>query len=427
MEGPAQATPWLMLIVIALASVGGSAFMAFAETCLTSLSQSRTQALMASEGQRAKALKLWLDQPHAVLVTLLVGNTLADVVATALLTKAALEIWGDPAVAWVIGIMTFLSLTYGEILPKALARVHAVRAAVPTIQVVAVLHYALLPATWLLSHYTRFTVRALGGGRSDRSDVTEAELEAMVDLGSREGTLAPAKADHLRAVFRLYERTVREILVPRTDLVAVDLEDAPEALVKAVDASGHSRVPAYRGRIDEIAGILHAKDLLHRVLSLGRTPTSAEIEECLREPVYVPESMRLDTLLWLFRSKRQHLAIVLDEYGGTAGIVALEDVLEELVGEIWDEHDEEAPVLVRRGPGRWTASGRVSLSELEEKLGLELPEAPEYDTLAGLLMDLAGRVPAAGSAHEHGGYRFEVLTANEKTVGLVRATKLEPR
>jgi putative hemolysin len=370
-------------------------------------------------------LELWLTKPHDILVTVLVGNTVANTLASALMTDLMSALLGDTALSVAVGVTSFLILVFGEITPKTLAREHAMAAAVPVMLVMRVVHVTLLPVTWFITHLSRVGARLTGASTNTSRDVTQEEIEAMIDLASREGTIAGSRADTLRAVFHLADRSVREIMVPRTDVMALDIDLAPADFVLGVDQSGHSRIPVFRGSVDEVVGVLHAKDLLHHSIAKGQPRTTEEIRAMLRDPLFVPETMRLDTLLRLFRRGRQHLAVVLEESGGTAGIATLEDVLEELVGEIWDEHDEEDPVLVRRGPGRWTADGRIPLSVLEEKLGLPIPSEASFETLGGLLMEVSGEVPRTGQTLEFGGYRFEVLTGDEKRVGLVRAVKLE--
>lgn len=409
----------LALSAAVLGCVFGSSFFSFSETCLTSLPESRAQSIISRDPRRNGVLLLWIEKPHEVLTTILVGNNLANIIATALMTRLAMITWGEAAVTAAVGIMTFLVLVFGEVTPKTLARQHAARLAVPVMQVLRFLRILLFPVTWLLSLVARLAVRLTGGDTKPGSDVTEDEIQAMIDLGSREGMISGAKARYLRSVFDLGTRSVREVLVARREIEAINLDASVEELLCQVAGSPHSRIPAYRGTIDDIVGILHARDLLQRLALPGARISREELEGLLREPLLVPETMVLERLLRLFRRSRQHLVVVLDEFGGTMGIVTLEDVLEELVGEIWDEHDEaEAPVLVRRGPGRWHAHGRLPASVLEKTTGIELSREG-YDTLAGLLLQLAGEVPAVGRRFELADATFEVLSGDEKKVGLV--------
>jgi len=416
---PASAS--LALVVAVGACVVASAFFSLSETCLTSLTEARTQAIVARSGRRGRVLLSWLERPHEVLTTILVGNNVANIVATALMTRLALQLWGEVAVSSAVGIMTFLVLVFGEITPKTVARQHAVRLAVPVMHVLRVLAFALAPVTWLLARLATASARLTGGrGAAGSSDVTEDEIEAMIDLGSREKTIAPLKARYLRGVFGLGTRSAREIMVARTDVDAIDGDWPVEQIVRRLAESQFSRMPVYRGTIDSVVGILHGRDLLLALVGRRDLPTADELHALLREPIFVPETMVLERLLRLFRRTRQHLVVVLDEHGGTAGIVTLEDVLEELVGEIRDEHDdEESPVIVRRGPGRWQADGRIPLTALGLAIGVDLPRE-SVDTLAGLLMRAAGKVPEPGSRLELSGVRFEVLSGDEKRVGQVR-------
>jgi putative hemolysin len=399
-----------------------SAFFSFSETCLTSLSESKAHAILARGSRHASVLELWLAQPHEVLTTILIGNNVANNYAPVLMT-ALVQVWtGKPSLALAGGLMTVLVLLFGEITPKILARQYAERTAVPVLLVLRAFYVVIRPATWLFVAIPRGIGRVFGWEIGRNQDVTEDEIQAMIDLGRREGVLAETKGEYLRAVFELADRQVRDIMVARMDLVALDLDLPPEELVRRADGCDHSRIPVYRGSIDDIVGVLHVKDLLHLLASSEAPADHKAIKLLLRQPRFVPETMKLETLLATFRSGRQHLAVALDEFGGTAGIVTLEDVLEELVGEIRDEHDPdvEEAALVAAGPQRWTAPGRLPLAVLERELELEIPRGAAYETLGGLLMDLAGTVPKEGQRLSRRGWKFEVLTGDDKRVGLVR-------
>lgn len=417
---------WPGLVAAFASCLLGSCFFSFSETCLTSLSESRAHAILGAQPRRGGVLRLWLDTPHEVLTTILIGNNIANSLAAVIMAQLTNVLFGKVAIAWASGLMTLLVLVFGEITPKTLARQHADRAAIPVLLALRVFHSLLRPVTWLFVVLARGAVRLFGKDMHDGQDITEAELQAMVDLARREGILDTAKARYLRAVFDLAERQVREIMVARPDMDVLDLDADPAELVRGVDASEHSRIPVYRGDVDNVVGVLHAKDLLHLLASREGAVGREQLQLLLRQPLFVPESMRLETLLGVFRESHQHLVVVLDEFGGTAGIATLEDVLEELVGEIRDEHDEAfmEPALVEAGPSRWTAPGRLPLMMLERQLGLETPRDSGYETLAGLLMDLAGEVPQPGHQRTFHGFRFEVLTGDERRIGLVRIERL---
>lgn len=427
-DDPPEATGGAMGLALAVGlCVLASAFFSFSETCLTSLSDSRAHALIARGGRRARVLLLWLERPHEVLTAILVGNNLANIVATALMTRLAQDLWGQAAVSVAVGIMTFLVLVFGEVTPKTLARRHAAAVAVPALHVLRPVNAVLRPVTWLLAKVAVVALRLSGGQGAGGRDVTEEEIEAMIDLGRREGALPEDKSRYLRGIFELETRTVREIMVARPDVVALDLDQPIDELVRQVDEAPHSRLPAYRGTIDRIVGVVHVKDMMHVLARRKGRATAEDFAGVLREPRFVPESLALNKLLDLFLRSRQHLVVVLDEYGGTTGLATLEDVLEELVGEIQDEYDPAVDqLLVSRGPESWTAPGRLAVSVLEQELDLQLPREQPFDTLAGLLMHLAGEVPAVGSEQEWGGFRFRVVTGDAKRVGIVRLDRIAP-
>ncbi|MEM7244344.1 MAG: hemolysin family protein [Acidobacteriota bacterium] len=414
--------PWLL--VSFACCLLGSAFFSFSETCLTSLSESKAKAVQDTWGRRGEVLTLWRESPQGVLTTILIGNNVTNVLAPVLLSELMRAMLGEDrvavALAWASSITTFMLLVFGEITPKTLARQHSERLAVPVMTLLAPIHSLLRPATWVFVRLARLAVRMFGGELSGAQGMSAGEIQAAIDLGQRAGVLDRSRARALNGVFALADTPVREIMVARPEMECLDLEGDAGDLVERVSRTRFSRLPVVRGHVDEVVGVLHVKDLL-RELARGAEPSTRLLRRLSRQPLFVPETTRLDRLLGVFQSDRQHLAVVLDEHGGTAGVVSLEDILEELVGEIHDEHDTgEEMRLVPAGTSRWVAPGRLPIAVLQRQLGLELPREPGYETLAGLLMDLAGHVPIEGSRWAVGGLRFEILVGDERRLDLLR-------
>jgi magnesium and cobalt transporter len=275
--------------------------------------------------------------------------------------------------------------------------------------------------------------RLFGAGRrAARRGPGEAEkagLQAGADRGA-EGSARPSEGDSvaeerrdmIRGVQELAETTVKEVMVPRIDTVFLPVDVPRDELLEKVVASGHSRIPVYKETIDQVVGVLYAKDLL-RVLVRGE---ALSVEELLRKPFFVPESKRIDSLLREFRRRRVHIAVAVDEYGGVSGIVCLEDIIEEIVGEIQDEFDEEREDVVRLGEGSWLCDARAGLDDLNEQLGLGLPD-DEFDTLGGYVFDLFGKIPARYERASAGDLDFIVQDMDGHRITSVKICRRPPK
>jgi len=396
----------------------GSAFFSGSETALTSLSQPQIQKLIEDEG--AEALRYWRDRPIEVLTAILIGNNLFNITSSALATRFAQNALNDApqAIPIAVGAMTFLLLTFGEITPKSIAKQWAYRLSGTIMSVMRIPYWMFWPATKLFTKMTRRMMGFLGDDPDGHySIVTAEEIKYLVDLGTREGSFSEDREQLLRSVFEFPDTLVREVMVPRTDMVAISVDMDLQTIAEILVDCGHSRIPVYEENVDEIQGLFYAKDLI-RLVKAG-DEASFDIQEFIREPYFVPESMGIAELLSKFQSKRMHLAIVVDEFGGTAGLITLEDIIEEFFGDIQDEYDSERPQIVRVDSHRARADARVPIDEVEEFCGLELPEHPDYESLGGFLMAEAGSVPEVGSEIDWGHIVFRVLKADAKSVQVV--------
>ncbi len=400
----------------------GSAFFSGSETALTSLSQPQIQQLIEEED--IGALKLWRDKPIQVLTAILIGNNLFNVAASALATDLASHLLEDGAVAVATGGMTFLLLTFGEITPKSVAKTWSVRLSKTIMSAMRVPYFIFYPATILFTKMTRSFMTMLGDDPDQHfSYVTAEELEYLVDLGSREGSFSEDRERLLRSVFEFPDTLVREVMVPRTDMVAISVEMDLTTIVDILVDCGHSRIPVYADNVDEIQGLFYAKDLIRMVET--DPDQQFDIQEFIRDPYFVPESKGIAELLSEFQAERMHMAIVVDEFGGTAGLITLEDIIEEFFGDIQDEYDSERPQIIRVDSQRARADARVPIDEVERFCGLELPEHPDYESLGGFLMAQSGTVPEVGNEISWDHVVFRVLKADAKSVQTVELESLE--
>ncbi|HEY6004845.1 MAG TPA: hemolysin family protein [Anaeromyxobacter sp.] len=413
--------------------VAGAAFCAGTETALTALGDARARQLRDGGGRRAGMLRLWIEHPDRVLSTLLIGNTLVSIAAGSLSASVAHDLvaragW-RPATAVAVSATaaTALILFFGEIVPKTLAKRYPIRTALATIPLLRVLAFVLWPVSTAVTRAAVPVVRLLGGKADPAPGVTGEEIEYLIEMGTKEGVLDAVKEELLNSVLEFADRVAKEIMIPRTRVVAIDREASRDELLRVVTENPYSRMPVYSGSIDEIVGILLVRDIVAKV----REGDPAALLQQLKPAFFVPEQMKISRLLKEMQRRKTHLAVVVDEFGGTSGIVTLEDVIEEIVGEIQDEADVETAPVKALAPGVWLADGAVPLHDLENILNeapggggaperarpeVRFPEQGDYETLGGFVTARAGRVPAVGALVSWDGLDFTVRAGDERRV-----------
>ena len=421
-------------MVVILACVIASGMFSGSETALTSLWDARLQGLIERRPWGVRYLELWHRRPNLVLSSILVGNNLVNILASALATDLSMQSLrilgvGDgtgAAIGLAVGTMTLLILVFGEVLPKTWARHNAERVVV-VLPLLMLFYYLSWPLAKLLSLTTRGLVQLTGGSLSPNGPtVTEEEIEFMIQKSTAEGSLDADKEAMLSGVFDLDETMAREIMVARTDLVAFEAHASLDEVLSVIEERGFSRYPVYQENVDKIIGIFYARDLIPYLRGQDRKPFNLR-RDFVRPPYFVPMTKLLDQLLKEFRSDKVHIAIVVDEYGGTAGIVTLEDVIEEMVGEIYDEYDRAEHLVIRDADGSYRVRAKLSIDDLAEALDMDLPEDLEVDSVGGLMMFLAGHVPEKGQEFmwevtlKEGVklFRFTVLDADQVRVRMV--------
>ena len=383
-----------------------SALLTGAEAAYFSLGRARLRRLAEQHPERGPLQPL-LTRPHDLLVTILVGITLANIGASALAASIAAALFGPAGLAVAIGAMTILLVVFGEVLPMSLAVEHPKRYSAWVSRPVAWLSAILWPVRKVLGALTAMTLRLLGSERPrDEPEISEEELRTMVDVGAREGVVDRTEREMIHKVFELEDTVIREVMVPRPDMFCLDVATPSAEILPLLRENVHSRVPVFEETVDHIVGVLYTKDLLPHLAGL---PPDFDLRAHLHPPYFVPESKRADALLREFQAKKLHLAIVVDEYGGTAGLVTMEDLLEELVGEIRDEFDEEERLIQKVDGTSYRVSGKLPIDELNAATGLHLPK-DAFDTVGGWVLDLFGRVPNRGEKNRTG----EVTVTVEK-------------
>lgn len=399
----------------------GSGFFSGSETALVAIPRERVAQLLGTD-KRAVPLAALTADPDRMLSTLLVGNNFVNIlgasVATVLFIDLVDEDWGP----WIsTAAVTAVILLVGEITPKNLATRFPERFSLFVAPAIWNLSRVLQPVTRFFLMLSRGLFRMIGiDPKSGPSPVTEDDIRAMAVLGEREGDIEAAERDIIHSVFMLTDRQVREVMTPRSDIVSLEVPVTIDDVRSAVAANGHSRFPIIENDLDEVIGILHVKDLLR----MPAEPLAADIRRVLREPAYVPETKPLLELLQEMRIRRRAFALVLDEHGGIEGLITIKDIVSELVGELQDEFDPTVPTLVATGPDQWMTDGRIPVDDLSEEVGARLPDGP-YTTVAGLILDLAGCIPAEGDAVETDGIRLVVTRMDRNRIDRVQITRVE--
>lgn len=374
------------------------AFTSAVDAALGAIGRHRLNLLQEESAPRAAVVARLLSDPYRFKAAILLANAASIITATACaqwLTRGLALEWRLAALAGLL----LLILIFSEALPKALALRNPAAAAQSLARPMALLAGLLWPLISLLSLAVSPLVRALSGQATAKQPlVTEEELRLLVNVGEEEGLIEPDEREMIEGIFSFGDTIVREVMVPRVDIVALGEDAALDAALDLLMAHGHSRLPVYHETIDQIVGVLYAKDLLPwlRVSQRESAPRGDLLRSgLLRPPYFVPETMKVDALLKDLQARKVHLAIVVDEYGGTAGVVTIEDLLEEIVGEIQDEYDAEEPSVRFVAEGELVTDARVLLDDLNDLTGLHLDSA-EADRIGGLVYERLGRVPKVG-------------------------------
>jgi putative hemolysin len=424
-----------LFVILLLVAING-VFVA-AEIALVSIRRSRVEQ-MVEEGRRgAHRVRNLTNDPGRFLAVVQIAVTFVGFLAAAFagvnlsqplanaLVSAGVDAGTAGAIALVIVtvLVSLFTIVFGELVPKTLALAHPESFATALAVPVDVLGRVLHPIVAVLTRATSAIARLLGAEVSTEQQISADELRLIVERGGEQGILEAEEEQMINAVIELGERRVHEVMVPRVAMASLPTDATMEQAIDLVIEVGHSRVPVYHDSIDEIVGILYAKDLLPYLKpDAGPRPS---LRKLLRPPVLVPESMTVDDLLHEFQRRKVHIAIVLDEYGGTAGLVTIEDLLEEIVGEIQDEYDVEEPMVERLSDHEARVDGRADVDELLElfDLDLKLEDAEEYDTVGGLVYHRIGGVPSPGDTVDVDDLRLTVETTDGRRVGKVLVTR----
>ena len=381
-----------------------NAFFAATEIAFISLNDAKIEKQAKEGNKKAKQIKKMLREPSKFLATIQIGITLAGFLSSAFAADAfaddlapmlqnliplGLVAWRNISIILITIILSYFSLIFGELVPKRLAMRNSEKIAFGTIGIIRAISIITAPFVKLLTASTNGVSKLFGISGTDEETVTEEEIRMMVDVGEEKGSIKEEEKELINNVFEFNDKVVSEIMIHRKDIYAIDINSDIDNILKELDEYKYSRIPVYEENIDNIVGMLFIKDLLANV----NKKEKVKIAKIIREPYFVSENKPIDELFRDLQKNKHQLAIVLDEYGGTAGLVTMEDIIEELVGNIFDEYDEEEKEFEKIDDNTFLISGSVSIHDLRKILGVEIPEG-EYDTLSGYLIELLGRIPS---------------------------------
>ena len=407
-------TQIIVLIILILLN----AYFAATEIAFISLNDAKIEKNAKEGNKKAKQILKMLKTPSKFLATIQIGITLAGFLSSAfasdafadklapilnnLIPSISLEVWRGISILLITIILSFFTLVFGELVPKRLAMKYYEKISYATIGVIRAISIITAPFVKLLTFSTNIVSKLFGVGEAEEEVVTEEEIKMMIAEGEEKGTIEKGEQQLLNNVFEFNDIIVSEVMTPRTDMYAIDINDNIEELLEQIDEYKYSRIPVYEENIDDIKGILFVKDILKPL----KDNKKIDVKKLMREPYFVPESKDIDELFKEMQQNKVQMAIAIDEYGGTAGLITMEDIIEELVGNIFDEYDEEEIEVKKIDENTYIFSGTVTSYELKKVFGIEIPDG-DYETLSGYLLDKLGRIP---NEEEHPVIEDENLT-----------------
>ena len=401
-----------------------SAFFSGSETALTATSRSRLHQLAEAGDRRARLVVHLFDRREQTIGAILLGNNAVNILASALATSLMIGFFGEPGVAYATVVMTLLVFVFAEVLPKTYAIRHADRTVLDVAPGLRVLTAVLAPVSRVVHALANLILRLAARPAGTRMPSAADELRAIFDLRAREGLVRKNYRDMLRSILDLSEVDVGEIMTHRKNMVTVDADLPVDDLIAVVLDSPFTRLPLWRGDPDNIVGVLHVKTLLRAMHAKGAVVDPAAIVDLAYTPSFVPETTSLAEQLAAFRARREHFALVVDEYGTLQGLVTLEDILEEIVGDIADETDLPSSGIRRQPDGTVLVDGAVTIRDLNRALDSRLPDE-EAATAAGLVLNLAESIPEVGETFTVSGYALEVLGREKNRIIRLRLTPPE--
>lgn len=404
MDIPDQSIILLLLVFL-------SAFFSGVETAFVSLSEIRVQHLVEKQRRGIGLVKRLKDNSERLIITILIGNNLVNIAASSIATSIAIDTLKSNAIGIAVGVMTFVILVFGEIVPKNIAFAKNEWIAVAAAPVILGIQYVLFPLIKLLELFTKVISKPF----DDELEpiITEAEIKSVVSLGEEVGEVEEDERIMIHNIFRFSDLQANEIMVDRTKMFTVDAADGLREVAQEIVEKGYSRIPVYDEKPDSVIGILYAKDVLKAILS---GLENRQVKDLVRPAMFIPETMLLDDLLAEFQKEKVHIALVADEHGGISGLITIEDLLEEIVGDIYDETDDQKIMIKKLDETLSRVRGETEIEDVNRELGLQLNEKEDYETISGFILAQLRRIPEPGEELTVQNLLFRVTKADERHI-----------
>ena len=395
----------MIQIIVLILLIMLNAFFAASEIAYISLNDAKIDKQAKEGNKKAKSIKKMLKDPSKFLATIQIGITLAGFLSSAfasetfasklapilndLVPQVGIETWNNVAIILITIVLSYFTLIFGELVPKRIAMRNYEKIAFGTVKALRFLSIITLPFVKFLTFSTNIVSKIFGVSGEEEETVTEEEIRMMVDVGEEKGTIDKDESEMINNIFEFDDKIVSEIMLPRTEIFAVDINSSISDVIEELSSNNnrYSKIPVYEENIDEIKGVLYVKDIL-----VSQKNKNAKIKGLIKEAYYVSESKSVKEVFTELRQNKKQMAIIIDEYGGTSGIVTMEDILEEIVGEIYDEYDEIIEKTKKIDDNTYILSGTLAIYEVEKILDIQIPDG-EYDTLSGYLIEVLGKIP----------------------------------
>ncbi len=420
---------WIVKLITLFCLLAFSAFFSGSEVALFSLNTKKIKGDFANHPFLLNYINTLIYKPRRLLVTVLLGNTVANVAASIITVHLALEYAAlsntpfEVALLVQIILLTVIILLFGELIPKVIASKNPIKFTKVIVIPIYWISVILYPVAEIITELIKAASNKIKFDKT-KGVISKDELSKLAELGHEKGAIEEEEQEIITSIMEFRSVLVSEIMTPRVDIVAVSKDAGIEAIINTITESGHSRLPLYNDNLDEILGIIYAKDLLPYLKDKGKGDV-VSVKDLVRKPMYAPETKRIKDMLHEFQEKKMHIAIVVDEYGGTSGLVTLEDVIEEVVGEIWDEFDREEKSINKIGQDKFLVLGKTSISEFNETIGFQLlDETDDYDTIGGLVLSNAASIPEEGYSFKIADYCITVKKVVNKRINKVLVEKV---
>jgi putative hemolysin len=405
---------WQLIVLIILLAL--SAFFSSSETALMSLSKIRLRHMLEENVHGADKISKLVENPSKLLGAILIGNNVVNIAGSAIATSIAIELSGNAGVGIATGVMTILVLIFGEITPKSMAAQNSEKISLKIAGLMSVIVAVLNPVVVVFMHITNFFIRILGGKTlKEQPFITQEEFKTMVDVGEEEGVFEAEEKEMIYKVFEFGDLYAKDVMVQRPDIIAVEANWDYDRIMEVIRSEQFSRIPVYKETIDDIVGILNVKDLIF----LNDNGENFNISRYIREPVYTYEFKKITELFEEMKRNKVHMSVVLDEYGGVVGIATMEDLVEEIVGEIQDEYDEELSEIDIIKEDEYVMNGSVKLDIVNDMIGTEI-ESEKFDSIGGFIIGQLGRFPKSGEIVEFRNTKFVVESIQKNRIKKVR-------